>query len=187
MGSAADIGYSADIAAIAANVGQEIARRGYTLLFGAEKDVDSLSTIACRAANEAGGLTVGFTYGKGKGVVERDAGVIIPTGLERGGGREFILALSCDALIAIRGGSGTLSEILAAYQADIPLVGIEGTGGMTGLFIERSFDSRRPPMYRARDAINAVDIAEREARRYLQRFGYFLPVEEKQKESGGSR
>jgi hypothetical protein len=55
-------------------------------VFGAEKDADSLSTAACRGAKRESGLTVGITYGKTKDIYEKDADVVIPTGLERGGG-----------------------------------------------------------------------------------------------------
>jgi len=38
------------------------------------------------------------------------------------------LVLSCNALICIWG-SGTLNEIAIAYQANIPIVDLEGSGG----------------------------------------------------------
>jgi len=63
-----------------------------------------LSTAACRGAKKANGLTVGVTYGKGLDVFEKNADVIIASGLKRGGGRETTLVLSCDALITISGG-----------------------------------------------------------------------------------
>src|SRR5438034_772129 len=109
MGSCSDLNYSEEIEQTAWLVGNEIARQGAVLFFGAEKDLDSLSTAACRGAKSAGGLTVGVTYGKGLDNVVADyADIIIASGLERGGGRETTLVLSTDAVIAIGGGSGTL-------------------------------------------------------------------------------
>src|SRR3989338_10032588 len=105
MGSCSDLKYSKDIEKLAEEVGFWIAKNNATLMFGAEKDFDSLSTAACRGARKAGGLTVGVTYGKGLNVVEKDVDVVIASGLERGGGRELTLVLSCDAIIAISGGS----------------------------------------------------------------------------------
>ena len=64
MGSAADLNYSKNTESIAAKLGTQIAESGNTLIFGAEKDYDSLSTIANRSAKQAGGITVGITYGK---------------------------------------------------------------------------------------------------------------------------
>ena len=71
MGSAADLKYSKKVADAAFEVGKILAERGAILVYGAEKDVDSLSTAAARGAKSAGGLTVGITYGKGKDIWER--------------------------------------------------------------------------------------------------------------------
>ena len=130
MGSCADLAYERRVEQLAEEVGHFVAINGGILVFGAEKDIDSLSTAACRGAKDAGGLTVGITYGKGL-LVYRPylADVIIASGLERGGGREMVLVLSCDAIITIGGGSGTLNEICVAYQANIPIVALSGTGG----------------------------------------------------------
>ena len=118
MGSAADLQYEREFEVAAEKIGQLIAERNGILFFGAEKDSDSLSTAACRGAKRAGGLTVGITYGKGKEIWQKDADIIIPRGLERGGGREFVLVLGCDAIISISGGSSTLTEFAVAYQAN---------------------------------------------------------------------
>ncbi len=143
MGSSADLNYSDKIQKIAEGVGYWVAKNGAILFFGAEKDYDSLSTAACRGAKKAGGLTVGVTYGKGKKIFEKNSDVVISTGLERGGGREFVLVLSCDAIIAISGGSGTLTEIAIAYQANIPIIVVEGTGGWSAKLAGEFIDSRQ--------------------------------------------
>jgi len=160
MGSAADLGYTEAVANLAEEIGREVALAGCTLVFGAEKDCDSLSTAAGRGARSVGGLTVGITYGKGLKVHD-DADVIIATGMERGGGREFVLAISCDAIIAISGGSGTLNEMVVAYQANIPLVGVCGCGGWSQEMSGRAFDPRRPHLAikSATAAKQAVELA----------------------------
>ncbi len=143
MGSAADLNYSADLELLAEEVGFWVAKSGATLMFGAEKDYDSLSTAACRGAKKAGGLTVGVTYGKGLEVYEKEyADVIIATGMERGGGRELALVLSCDAIITLGGGSGTLTEIAIAYQANIPIVVLANTGGWSEKLANSYLDPR---------------------------------------------
>ena len=82
MGSAADLNYSADLERLAEEVGYCVGQSVATLMFGAEKDYDSLSTAACRGAKKAGGLTVGVTYGKGLEVYEKEyADVIIASGM----------------------------------------------------------------------------------------------------------
>jgi len=160
MGSAADLNYSSRLEELAEEVGSEIAKRGGILLFGAEKDYDSLSTAACRGAKKAGGMTVGITYGKGKDIYETNADVIISTGSERGGPRESVLSLSCDAIIAISGGSGTLTEIAIAYQANIPVVALKGTGGWADKLAGQYLDDRRRMLIEAtKDPIEAVSLA----------------------------
>jgi hypothetical protein len=70
MGSAADLNYSKEIEAIAQKIGENIAKSGNILVYGAEKDYDSLSTAAARGAKKYAGLTVGVTYGVGKVVYD---------------------------------------------------------------------------------------------------------------------
>lgn len=170
MGSAADLKYSKEVEEAAYEVGKYVAEMDGVLFFGAEKDSDSLSAAACRGAKDAGGLTVGITYGKGKDVWEKNADIIIPCGLERGGGRETVLVTGCDAVIAISGGSGTLTELAIAYQADIPMVALEGYGGWSAKLANEYIDDRkRQLIVGASTAKNAVDIAFTAAKEYRER------------------
>ncbi len=144
MGSASDLNYSGELEKIAEDIGYWVASSDAVLVFGAEKDYDSLSTAACRGAKKKGGLTVGVTYGKGFDIYEKDnVDIVIATGLERGGGRELSLVLSCDAIIAVNGGSGTLTEIAIAYQAGIPIVVIKDSGGWSQKLQGEYLDDRR--------------------------------------------
>lgn len=159
MGSTADLRYEAKLERIAEEVGRHIAESGNILFYGAEKDYDSLSTAAARGAKQGGGLTVGITYGTGKDIWDREGvtDVVIPVGLARGGGREFVLVSGCDGIIALSGGSGTMTEMLVAYQLDIPVVVVSGTGGWADEMAGRYFDARnRLAAVPARDAESAV-------------------------------
>ena len=171
MGSAADLKYSKKVEKQAELLGELIAGKNGILLFGAEKDGDSLSTAACRGAKRAGGLTVGITYGKGKNIVEKQADVVIPCGLVRGGGRELVLILACDAIISISGGSGTLTELAIAYQADIPMISLAGFGGWSDKLAGKYFDGRkRRKILKAGTAKQAVELAFREAKKYRRKY-----------------
>jgi uncharacterized protein (TIGR00725 family) len=145
MGSAADLNYSKKLEELAFGVGQEIARSGNITVYGAEKDYDSLSTAASRGAKSLQGLTVGVTYGKGKDIFDKEGNtdVIIVTGIERGGGREFVLVNSCDAIIIVSGGSGTLTETAIAYQMNIPIIALCGTGGWADKLAGTYIDERK--------------------------------------------
>ena len=138
MGSAADLGYSEAVARLAEEIGREVALAGCTLVFGAEKDCDSLSSAAGRGARSVGGLTVGVTYGKGLAVYD-----------------------DADVIIAISGGSGTLTEMVVAYQASIPVIGLCGCGGWSEKLAGTAFDARRPylAVKPAATAKQAVELA----------------------------
>lgn len=150
IGSMADLQYSTDLEALARQLGLVIAQAGCIVVFGAEKDADSLPTIAALAARRAGGLTVGVTYEKGLDIFVPDAAtVVIATGLVRGGGREMTQALSCDGVIAISGGSGTLNELTVAYQANIPAVVMAGSGGWSTKLSGSYLDGRKRYAYQS--------------------------------------
>lgn len=163
MGSAADLQYSKKIESLAFELGKEIAKQNAILVFGAEKDSDSLSTVACRGAKQEGGTTLGITYGKGMEVFNKDADIIVATGLERGGGREMALVYSCDAIICVSGGSGTLTEIAIAYQANVPIIAMAGTGGWSNKLAGTFLDQRkRVKVLAAKNPKQAVTMAVRE-------------------------
>jgi uncharacterized protein (TIGR00725 family) len=70
------------------------------------------------------------------------------------------LVLSCDAIIAISGGSGTLTEIAIAYQANIPTIVMNGTGGWAERLADEYLDARKRRItLSANTAKEAVDIA----------------------------
>lgn len=69
--------------------------------------------------------------------------ILIPCGLELGGGREFTLVLSCDVIITIGGGSGTLTEMAIAYQANIPIICINKFSGWAREMASKYFDERK--------------------------------------------
>ena len=97
---------------------------------------------------------------------------IVASGLVRGGGRETTLVLSCDAIITISGGSGTLTELAIAYQADIPMVAMKGTGGWSEKLADTFIDGRkRRKTFGANTPEEAVKIALKEAKRYVEKYG----------------
>ncbi len=144
MGSAADLNYSDETLDFAKKLGRLIAESGNTLVYGAEKGYTSLSTEAAKEASKKGGITVGVAGGKSKKVFGKyRPTILINSGLEIGGGREFTLVLSCDVIIAISGGSGTLTEMAVAYQAGIPIIVVDKFGGWAKELSDRYFDDRK--------------------------------------------
>lgn len=143
MGSAADLNYSEEALNFAKELGKLIAESNNILVYGAEKEYTSLSTEAAKVASENNGITVGVAGGKSKNIYgEFRPTVLINSGLEIGGGREFNLVLSCDVIIAISGGSGTLTEIAIAYQAGIPIIVVDKFGGWAKKLSNKFVDDR---------------------------------------------
>lgn len=144
MGSAADLNYSNDALNFAKELGKLIAKSGNILVYGAEKQYTSLSTEAAKVATKYGGMTVGVAGGKDKKIFGKfRPTVLINSGLEIGGGREFTLVLSCDVIIAISGGSGTLTEMAIAYQAGIPIIVVDKFGGWAYRLSDDYVDDRK--------------------------------------------
>ena len=164
MGSAADLNYNNECLKFAKELGKLIAESNNILVYGAEKEYSSLSTEAAIEASKYNGLTVGITPGKGKdiyGVFKPT--VLIPCGLGIGGGREFVLINSCDAIIAISGGSGTLTEMAIAYQANIPIITVNKFNGWSKKMSNKYFDNRkRLKCLSASTPTEALDIALKE-------------------------
>lgn len=144
MGSAADLKYSKEALKFAKKLGKLIAQSGNILVYGAEKDYTSLSTEAAKEASKYGGITVGVAGGKDKKIYGKyRPTILISSGQEIGGGREFNLVLSCDVIIAISGGSGTLTEMAIAYQAKIPIIVVDRFGGWAKKLSNEFIDDRK--------------------------------------------
>jgi uncharacterized protein (TIGR00725 family) len=78
---------------------------------------------ACRGAKDAGGTTIGILPGADRGAANPFVDFAIPTGL--GEARNALVVRAADAVIAIGGGYGTLSEIALALRAGKPVIGLD--------------------------------------------------------------
>jgi uncharacterized protein (TIGR00725 family) len=78
---------------------------------------------ACRGARGAGGTTLGLLPGLDRGAANAYVSIAVPTGL--GEARNALVARAADALVAIGGGYGTLSEIALALRAGTPVIGLD--------------------------------------------------------------
>lgn len=108
-----------DTAALAREVGAEIARAGAWLVCGGRGGVMS---AACAGAKQAGGRTIGVLPGvDGASSPPNDhLDAVLYTGLNQA--RNQIVVLSAAVVLAIGGGWGTLSEIAFALKFRIPVV-----------------------------------------------------------------
>jgi uncharacterized protein (TIGR00725 family) len=85
---------------------------------------------ACRGAKSGGGMTLGILPGPERQSANPYVDVAVPTGL--GEARNALIVRSADALIAIAGGYGTLSEIALALRSGKRVVGL-GTWEIDGV------------------------------------------------------
>lgn len=76
----------------------------------------------CRGAGEEGGTSIAFLPGDDRDDANPYVGIALPTGL--GEMRNMLIMRACDAVIAISGEFGTLSEIGFALRIDKPVVGL---------------------------------------------------------------
>ncbi|AKG53709.1 hypothetical protein DGWBC_1054 [Dehalogenimonas sp. WBC-2] len=105
---------------VAEEVGRELAEHGVAVVCGGAGGV---MEAVCRGAVEAGGLTIGIIPGEHREQANPYVQIPIVTGL--GYSRNSIVAKSGQAVIAIGGSYGTLSEIAFARISGIPVIGIE--------------------------------------------------------------
>lgn len=106
-------------AARAEEVGRLLGAAGATLVCGG---LGGVMAAACRGARAAGGHTVGILPGKDRTAANPDVEIAIATGL--GEARNLAIVASADAVIAIAGAYGTLSEIALARKLERPVVGL---------------------------------------------------------------
>ena len=161
MGSAADLNYNEECLNFAKELGRLIAESNNILVYGAELEYSSLSTEAAKECSKNNGITVGVSPSSKKDIYgEFKPTILIPCGLGMGGGREYVLVNSCDAIIAISGGSGTLTEMAIAYQADLPIITINKFNGWSKKMSNKYFDNRKRikclSAETPRDALNLV-------------------------------
>jgi len=106
----------------AEEVGRELGRRGITLACGGRGGV---MEAACRGARAEGGHTIGILPGRNAAETPPNAYVEFPIFTGIGYARNAVVVLSGQAVIAISGSYGTLSEIAYALINEIPLVGLD--------------------------------------------------------------
>ncbi len=120
-----DAAWPPNVEAMAERIGSDIAKNGCILVCGGRGGV---MEAACRGAREAGGTTVGILPSLDGADANEYLDVMVTTGL--GYARNSVVVASADAVIAICGSTGTLSEIGMALNYGRPVVAVKGSGGV---------------------------------------------------------
>jgi uncharacterized protein (TIGR00725 family) len=105
--------------AIAEAIGRMLALKGAVLVCGGRGGV---MEAVCRGAQEAGGFTIGLLPGNDPAQGNPYLSVALPTGL--GQARNALVVQAGQAVIAIGGGYGTLSEIGLALKSGRRVIGL---------------------------------------------------------------
>jgi len=122
---------------IAYEVGAEIAKSDSVLITGG---LGGVMAAASHGAHDENGLSVGIIPQNDATMANEYCDIVIPTGM--GLARDFLNALTADGIIIVGGGSGTLSEVCAAYMHKKPMVAIRNIGGSIEPYIDDFLDHR---------------------------------------------
>jgi uncharacterized protein (TIGR00725 family) len=101
-------------------VGRGLADAGAILISGG---LGGVMEAACHGASAAGGTTVGLLPGTDRTSANDYLQIALPTGL--GELRNGLIIRAADAVIAVGGAYGTLSEIALALRTDVPVIGLD--------------------------------------------------------------
>ncbi len=136
---------------IAENIGRQLAEKGAVLVCGG---LGGVMEAACRGAAAAGGLTIGILPGDSRKAANPYVHLPIVTGMTYA--RNIIIVRTAQAVIAVGGKYGTLSEIAHALQAGVPVIGI----GTWSLAINGRPDTSIIPAESVDEAVNlALEMA----------------------------
>jgi uncharacterized protein (TIGR00725 family) len=138
---------SAEEALLADAVGRELARRGIILICGG---LGGIMEAACHGAAIESGLTVGILPGDDPSAANPYVHIRIASGV--GFARNIAVVRSANAVIAIDGDYGTLTEIAFALKNGIPVIGLN-TWSMS-----RNGNEDKS-IIQAEDAVDAVEKA----------------------------
>jgi hypothetical protein len=108
-----------ELVAVAEQLGGELARRGATVVCGG---LGGVMAAVCRGAKAAGGRTVGILPGPDRQGGNPWLDLAIATGM--GEARNIVVVRSADAVVAVGGEYGTLSEIAFALKLGRPVAGL---------------------------------------------------------------
>lgn len=128
---------------VAEAVGAGLARLGLTMICGGRGGV---MEAACRGVAGAGGLSIGLLPDTDWSTANRHVGVPLATGI--GPARNAVIARAALALIAVGGGTGTLSEVAFGLQFGRPVFALEGAPTVDGTIRLADWQALEEPLCR---------------------------------------
>jgi uncharacterized protein (TIGR00725 family) len=135
--------------ATAEELGRRLAEEGCVLVCGG---LGGVMDAAARGCEAGGGVSIGILPGPDRDTASTHLTVAIATGF--GEARNAIVARSADAMIAVGGEFGTLSELALALKMGTPVIGL-------GTWELGRDDLDRDPIVRAETPDEAIDHLRR--------------------------
>lgn len=104
---------------LAHNLGKKLTKVANILVSGGLKGT---MVAACKGFKAGGGVTIGILPGYDKNDANPYVDIVIPTGL--GLARNVLVVKAADAVVALPGSAGTLSEVAYCLQFGIPVISL---------------------------------------------------------------
>ena len=131
-----------EVEQLAQNLGKNLAKVVDILVCGG---LSGTMKAVCQGFKASGGLTIGIIPGYNKNEANEFIDIVIPTGL--GLARNVLVVKSADAVVALPGEAGTLSEIAYCLQFGIPIISLKSWG--------------IPGVIKAKSVSRAIEIIEK--------------------------
>jgi hypothetical protein len=133
VSGAAEISHcSKNVEGLSFEIGKEIVKQGCVLVTGA---TTGCPYFAAQGANKAGGISIGFSpaashsaHKKVYKLPDDQFDIMVYTGFDYSG-RNLLMTRAADAVIVICGRMGTLNEFTIAYEDNVPVGVLLGSGG----------------------------------------------------------
>lgn len=138
----------AEVAALAAEVGREIAKSGAVLVCGG---LGGVMAAAARGAKEMKGFTVGIL--PGAATADANPYIDFPVATNIGQARNAVIVQTADVLIAVSGSYGTLSEMAMALRLGKGVVALLPSFSVSGVRVVGS------PEEAVREALSLIGAA----------------------------
>lgn len=145
---------------LAEEVGRLLVDAGHRVVTGGLDGVMAAATRGAKRSIRAGDSdTIGVLPTLDASEANRWVDIVVPTGMNFA--RNVVLVAMADALIAIGGGAGTLSEIALAWQHRVPIIAFDTGGGWSSRLGGQCLDHRGgAPISSVRSPLEAVSRIE---------------------------
>jgi len=141
---------------VAEEVGREIAKRNGIVVCGGH-NFGIMDSVA-RGVNSENGISIGIIPEDNLSKTSKFIDIPIVTGI--GLARNQIIALSCDVMIVIGGGVGSLTEVAYAYRYSKPIIVIKNLSSIAEEYVGKYMDEKKSvKIVGANNAKEAVELA----------------------------